>query len=113
MEGDYIMWKKGQSGNPGGRKAIPQEILTFLREKSLWAAQKLEEMVLSEKTSEGVKYKCLELILAYGLGKPKQAVDIKGTVEMAEAGSAREEIASAIIRLAAREREEQDPRVLN
>jgi hypothetical protein len=107
------MWKKGQSGNPGGRKAIPQEVIVFLQEKSVWAAKKLEEMVLADKTSEGVKYKCLELILAYGLGKPKQAVDLKGTVEMSDAGSARDEIASAIVRLATREREERDSSLLN
>jgi hypothetical protein len=67
---------KGQSGNPGGRPKLINE----LRERALKA---VDEVVLKYwrdqvETDGPNAAKCSELLAAYGLGKPSQQVEHTG-----------------------------------
>ena len=71
-------FKKGQSGNPGGRKKLPQEFQKLAKEKSYDALKILCEIMENSNAKTDVRVKCAELIMAYGVGKPSQVIDMTG-----------------------------------
>ncbi len=66
----------GQSGNPGGRLKIKTEFQAAM-ENSVPAAVKVLIDGLSSDKIKHVEW-AAELILAYAVGKPKQAVELSG-----------------------------------
>lgn len=76
-------FKPGQSGNPGGRAKLSQE----LRDRALKAVDDVIMAAwLDEVETRGPNWaKCSELIAAYGLGKPTQPVtgEDGGAIEVA------------------------------
>ncbi len=69
-----MAFKKGESGNPGGRPKEEREVLDLARQHSPEAIMRLVEWMQSEhpKASPAA---CIA-ILDRAYGKPKQAVDL-------------------------------------
>lgn len=70
------MFKKGQSGNPGGRPKTPE---IFKKHVGTATAALLK---LTHSSDENIQFKALQLVLAYGLGKPKESVEHSGTLSL-------------------------------
>jgi hypothetical protein len=68
-------WKKGQSGNPGGRR---KQDYTFRDLAHARCPAALKRLVEISKQSEDLRaaYSACMGILAYGVGKPIQPVDL-------------------------------------
>ena len=67
-------WKKGQSGNPGGRPRLDAELRDAAREYTQEALNVLVNGLKSK--SAAVKIKCAQELLDRGWGKPRQSVEI-------------------------------------
>lgn len=74
---------KGQSGNPAGRKPIPQEFKELAEKYSIPALKKAIEIMERENEDTRNVLKALEIILDRGIGKPTQPIDanINGQLE--------------------------------
>lgn len=72
-------WKKGISGNPGGRRAIPPELRQSLREGGAAAVSFWRKILAdaTEKTSD--RNRAAENLMSYAYGKPIQPVDLDDT----------------------------------
>lgn len=66
------MFAKGQSGNPGGRPKVPPEVKELLESKTLYALQRLVELL--DSPDEKVRMAAAVAILDRRLGKPSQSV---------------------------------------
>jgi hypothetical protein len=67
---------KGISGNPSGRKPIPQEFKDLAEEYSVVALRKVIAIINNPTSEPKDIIKGSELIISYGIGKPKQPVDV-------------------------------------
>ena len=65
---------KGQSGNPGGRKPIPEEVKELARAATPKAMRRQVELIDSE--DEAIALKATELVLNRAFGKPAQTVNV-------------------------------------
>jgi hypothetical protein len=74
---NLIPWQPGQSGNPGGRPKGSKEFRERCRE---FADEKgLPVLIdIAESAKHKDRLKAVELLLAYGYGKPKQGVELSG-----------------------------------
>lgn len=66
---------KGESRNPSGRPKQHEALARWSREKSLELGQDLFNLA-KNASKDSDKIKAIELLLAYGIGRPKQQVDI-------------------------------------
>lgn len=68
-------WQKGQSGNPGGRSKQDYRIKELARAKCESALKRLEQI---SKQNEDLRSAVAATmgILAYGIGKPTQQIDL-------------------------------------
>lgn len=69
-------FQPGQSGNPSGRPAMPDELKTKIREAvpgviDFWIATYLDE-----DQDFPYRNKAAENLIAYGYGKPKEIIDL-------------------------------------
>ena len=71
-------WKKGVSGNPGGRPAVPEDVKEALRAASPQAVATLVGIMLNGK-SEDTRVKAASIILDRAYGKAVAAVDVRVT----------------------------------
>ena len=69
-------FKKGKSGNPGGRKAMPKELKEFLAGHTLDAAKKL--VALLDDKDPNVALKAANSIIDRVHGKPEQSHKVEG-----------------------------------
>lgn len=67
-----MAFKKGQSGNPGGRPKEDDEIKRLAREKGPDAIKRLAEWMASDNAKASVA--ASQAILDRGFGKPPQAL---------------------------------------
>ena len=67
---------KGKSGNPGGRKPIPQEFKELAEKYSVTALQKVIEIMQDESNKTADRLRAIEIVLDRGIGKPLQQMDI-------------------------------------
>jgi hypothetical protein len=83
-------FKKGKSGNPGGR---PRALASVMQEarRHTWEALRVLLKLMRTAESESVKLNAAEAILSRGWGKPIQAFQVDGrflTKKLAELSSA-------------------------
>lgn len=76
-------FKKGESGNPGGRSKKQREIeelaqLALQSGESNLAIDGLIEIATSEATENRDRIRALELLMAYAYGRPRQRQEISG-----------------------------------
>lgn len=71
-------WKKGQSGNPGGRPKEEREVVALARENSPEAIRRLVEWMRSDNGK--VSIMAANAILDRAFGKPAQAVQVSGSL---------------------------------
>lgn len=69
-------FKKGQSGNPGGRPKECAEVKALAREYGAEAVEKLVALMRGE--DERVAKAAADSLLDRGYGKPGQAVELSG-----------------------------------
>lgn len=69
---------KGEVRNPGGRPKQHEALAKWSREKSLELGQDLFNLA-KNASKDSDKIKAIELLLAYGIGKPTQQIDISST----------------------------------
>lgn len=70
------LWKAGQSGNPNGRPKIAAEFREIAQSKTSEALATVVQIMDSEDSKDSDRLRAAELVLAYGLGKPIQSIDI-------------------------------------
>lgn len=71
-------WKKGQSGNPGGRPRIVAEVREYAQQRSKEAIDKLWDLATDVEQPGATRVSALKEILDRGLGRPVQATEISG-----------------------------------
>lgn len=71
-------WKKGQSGNPGGRPKDDHEIRELARSHCREAIERLAQIVRGEDVKAAVA--AANALLDRGYGRPAQAVNVSGNV---------------------------------
>ena len=74
---------KGNKFSKGAR-AIPEEFKKLAEEHSVEALRGAIEEMNNPETDANIRYKYRELVIAYGVGKPKQQVegDINGMLQI-------------------------------
>lgn len=73
----------GQSGNPGGRAAVPAEIKEMLGRLTPRAVEIMAETL--ECDDPKLRFQAAQEVLNRSLGKPVQALDVKATVDNGQA----------------------------
>ena len=75
-------FKKGVSGNPGGRRAAPEKVKLMLKAATVPAVELLIDTVNDEHAKIELRVRCAEIILDRALGKPTIPIetDIKRVV---------------------------------
>ncbi len=68
---------KGKSGNPGGKRPIPEDVKAALEELTPTAVSKLEEVLNDESTPANVKVKAAEVVLDRVYGRPVQSTELE------------------------------------
>lgn len=68
-------WKKGQSANPGGRPKEYFATKDYARKKCPWAFERLEQIASQDDDLKAAYSACMG-ILAYGIGKPVERIDL-------------------------------------
>jgi len=75
-------FKKGQSGNPGGRPKAVKAVEEVAREHTPLAMQTLAEICRNQKAPAAARVSAAAHLLDRGWGKPKQDVTLNGTVDV-------------------------------
>jgi len=74
------MWKKGQSGNPGGQAKQYWELVNLARAHTTEAVRTLAELMQTGK--DEVRVRAAEALLNRGWGMPSQQVDVTTRKDM-------------------------------
>lgn len=69
-------WKKGQSGNPGGRKKIAPEIRELAKAASPEAIATLVSVMQNEEAPAAARVSAADKILDRAYGKPEQTSNV-------------------------------------
>jgi hypothetical protein len=67
-------WKRGQSGNPGGRPKVSAEIRDLARMQGAQAIERLVELMHSK--NESVAVRAAEALLDRGYGRPVHGMEL-------------------------------------
>ena len=81
-------WKKGQSGNPGGRPKEVAEVRGLARQYTDEAIQTLVTLMQSAKL-ERTRLAAASELLDRGYGRPPQAIDLGGPIQIVSYDSER------------------------
>jgi len=65
-------WKKGESGNPGGRPKMNPELRKALTNHTMEALEVVINILRDNESKHSDKIRAAEFIYAYALGKPVQ-----------------------------------------
>lgn len=78
-------WAKGTSGNPGGRKRMPDDLRAACKRLALIGMKGLEEIITGKNadgsprsTLDTDRIRATKLMMEYGFGKPVQPVEGNG-----------------------------------
>lgn len=101
-------FKKGQSGNPGGRPKAVRELLERAR-KSVPAAFDLAERLLEDEEAEPrVRLDAAKFLTSYGIGAPPKEIDEDDEVQTS-ARVAPEKALAVLLRLKKNDEPAPDP----
>lgn len=78
--GNLKPFRKGQSGNPGGRPKLPEEINAAARAHTKKAISTLVDVVQDAKAPASARVSAAQAILDRGWGRAQQQVDITAGV---------------------------------
>jgi len=81
-------WKKGQSGNPGGRPKEVAEVRELARQYTEQSIQTLVTLMQSAG-SERTRLAAASELLDRGYGRPPQAIDLGGPIQIVNYDSER------------------------
>jgi hypothetical protein len=70
-----MAFKKGQSGNPGGKKPIDPQVKKLLSSKCLWAVKGIIKLAESSE-DDGIRLKSFQYLVDRELGKAPQAINL-------------------------------------
>jgi len=70
-----MTFKKGQSGNPGGRPRKDDPVKMLAKKKAPEAIKKLYDIMISESSSNKDKIQCANIIIERAYGKAQQNID--------------------------------------
>ncbi len=73
---------KGQSGNPSGRKPVPQELKDMLKAATKDAAKLLIDTMKNDDEKIEMRIRCAETIMDRVYGKSTQPIESDGTVRV-------------------------------
>lgn len=76
MPSKDTQFKKGVSGNPAGRKKIPDNIKDMLKGATPDACKLLCDTINDTEAKLELRIKCSEIVLDRVYGKPQQAVEV-------------------------------------
>lgn len=74
-------WRKGVSGNPGGRPKVVAEVRELAREHTEQALNTLVTIMGDEKANHSARVAAATQILDRGYGRAPQSLTVKGNVE--------------------------------
>lgn len=69
-------FKKGESGNPGGRPKVAAEVRELARQHTADAIQTLVSIMTNPKSAPAARVSAATVLLDRGYGKPPQAVEL-------------------------------------
>jgi hypothetical protein len=72
-------FKKGQSGNPGGRPKVVAEVKELAREHTAEAIQTLVSIMNNPKSAPAARVSAANALLDRGYGKPPQHISGEGS----------------------------------
>lgn len=73
-------FKKGQSGNPGGQPKWVKEVRDLLMEDAAAARKLLRRVIDDEGEETKERVRASEIVLSYTIPKPKQEMEVSGSV---------------------------------
>jgi len=79
-KGNTFAFKKGRSGNPGGRPSLPVDLRELVKVKTASAVAVLVDVMESKKSPPSARVAAATALLDRGWGRPTQSVeaDVKG-----------------------------------
>lgn len=69
-------FKKGQSGNPGGRPKVAGEVRDYIRKHTIEAVDKVLKLMRKSR-SEWIQLEAAKGLIEQGIGKPPQGIHIE------------------------------------
>ena len=72
------MFKPGQSGNPGGRRKLPEEMVGLARKHTVEAIETLAKIMQDTKAPAAARVSAASTILDRGWGKAMQPSEMTG-----------------------------------
>lgn len=72
-----MVFKPGQSGNPGGRPRKDNDLVILAKSKTKEAFKELLQL-LESTSKEDIKLACIKTMFEYGFGKPRQELEVTG-----------------------------------
>lgn len=84
-------FEKGQSGNPGGRPKVSEDVKTMLKAAAPEAVKLLTETMKDEKVKTDLRIRCAETIMDRVYGKAVQPIEgsVDNKVEIVLGGASK------------------------
>jgi hypothetical protein len=81
-------WKPGQSGNPSGRRKIPDDVREAARSFTAEAIATLGTIMRDKKAPPAARVRCAEVLLDRGWGRPETSATIRVSREVRDLSTA-------------------------
>ena len=98
-------WKKGVSGNPGGRPGVPKHVRELAKQHTEMSIYALAKIVGDETEKVSGRVRAAEVLLNRAWGRPPEALEITGAgggpIQLQQ--EAKDDLASLIASIAARQ----------
>jgi len=78
-----MVWKKGESGNPGGRPKVAPELRAAAQEVSIEGLKVLTGIMRDEGAPQNARINAVQAIWDRGFGRPDQQHRVSGQINFA------------------------------